>query len=192
MGTPAVIRFIRRKKGGEEVCLVCVVQLYDGYISHRGLELAKWLSKFREFGTIEVRLTQEQRAALLKMSSHEEIAQIEQPMGIVARGVDDLAAQYIAMFKKTAGGLYIENESSARYEYYVIEDEENDEIKVAVEFDDYESPDLSIADFLSYCQGVSDREQKGMEDAETSSRLVRKRNDDDTSEEEPQPKKNKV
>lgn len=101
MSTRSTIKFVK-KCNGKETPIVNIYQQFDGYLEGVGIELAKWLCK------------KELVNGLTNYSDWSE-----------ANGCSDLAAQYIAVFKREPGDLYITSFNDIEeYNYTVIIDED--------------------------------------------------------------------
>jgi hypothetical protein len=104
MGTRSLTRFITQH-GDEKIAITCVYRQYDGYPSSHGIELADFLMS----GTMTNGISGDRKQF---------------------NGIGCLAAQFIAEFKKDAGGIYIHTADSKNcgeeYVYEVIYKQPND------------------------------------------------------------------
>lgn len=153
MGTRSLIRFLRRYGDGRIETFARVFQMYDGYIACVGLELARWLAGFKTFDSMDLPVTDEE----MKDNGYYFLPRAERyPMGICSNGIEDLAAQYIAKFKTQAGNLYLHEDDALNeeYTYNVIWDESKKKLVVGTEFRDDTTDDLSVTDFLAFCEEV--------------------------------------
>lgn len=126
MGTHASTRV----QVGSEV-VVNMYRHYDGYTSAHGVELAQFLKDIRLVNGLGA------------------------DKSTVANGMDDLAAQIIAHFKKESGGFYLSSiGNTEEYDYLVYERDGNIRIKSSSRYDADANFDGTPTEFLEFA-GVS-------------------------------------
>jgi hypothetical protein len=111
MGTHALVHFISQRRSGSSI-LVSFYFQYDGYLAGVGKQLLDFLKSRRMVNGIPLRR--------------------EKDNFIYANGLECLAAQFCAEFKRGPGNLYIvpSNHSEEEHTYNVMYNEEVKEIYV--------------------------------------------------------------